>query len=387
MISRYVVETNDGLYNTMTKEILSKNSSIDLLKEKLFLKGQEKDALYKRIFSISQKHLCLRIIPTWECNLRCDHCSVLSLLKKRDECLIEPNSIIKFCKAYRARYGDVEINLLFLGGEALLRSKECLDILKSVINEFGEKEVKCTITTNLSVDLDEYALEFLSMCYDITISVDGVEEQHNWQRKPLDKKLNPYKKTLCNLFRLNKIGISDKVIVQAAVQQKMYDEKKYKDFYRSIMKTGIKKIKYGCCHPTKQNPEPDDLFISSLKISRVIPKLCCDYRYMSFFTINNKNELIGDYFGRTNVNHGNIKNFDFDKLEFEYKQKIIDNLNIMRDKTCMEECPVVAFCWGGCQNNDFIQENPSKTCGREGLEQVINKMAKEGTLTDKKIDD
>ena len=328
-------------------------------------------------------HLALRLLPTWECNLRCNHCCVLGLLKAKDDCEIRPEDVLKFCRAHKDRYGTTKFNLSFLGGECLLKARQCLEILDIVTHEFGEEAVHCSLTTNLSMDLDATHMALLCRCY-VDVSLDGLEDQHNWQRKSLTKESNPFRKTFCNLARLMKLGMKERVTVQAAVQQKMYDNTKKIEFFRSLIKIGVKKILYGTCYPTQQNPDPDQIYLECLKNPRLVQKTCCDYRYMNLFTINSKNEIVGDYFGLYQAKPFNLKDFGFsygmDDLEKAYKEKIRNGLNILHDKTCMDECPVVAYCWGGCQNSEFNAKEPSRYCSRDSLESLVRSMAEQGSL-------
>lgn len=383
LVSRYVVSTGGVLYNTMTQETLAEDADVELLRKHLFLAGQERDALEKRLFSPPGNELSLRILPTWECNLRCNHCCVLGLLKAKDECKIQPKDIVRFCVAHKKKYSTERINLSFLGGECLIKTQECLEIIAAVVDEFGDDKVQCSLTTNLAMDLDEQHLLLLSKCY-MDVSLDGTEDQHNWQRKSSDRNLNPYRKTLCNIARLIKLGLVDKITVQSAIQQEVYDENKKREFYRELMKIGVKKIIYGTCYPTRQNPEPDKIYLDCLKSPRLIKKICCDYRFMKLFTINSNNEIVGDYFGLAKTKPFDLGGFgssyDMAHIEKSYEDKIRGRLNILRDKTCLDECPVVAYCWGGCQNSEFVANEPSKNCDRESLKKVVDVLARNGGL-------
>lgn len=380
-LSRYVVEMDGSYYNTMTKVRLDLNSDESELKENLFLSGQENESLFLRLFK-KPADLHLRILPTWECNLRCKHCSVLQNLKKKDPCKIVPDDVLSFCRAHMDRYQHKKINVSFIGGECLLEAKKCLEIL-NLIEEGTDAEVSSSLTSNFAMVLDLQMVDLLSRMTNFMVSLDGDEEQHNWQRKAFSGEINPYKKTVANLKRAIRLGFAEKMIVQAAVQDAVFDQEKKEKQTRELFKMGIKKIKYGSCHPTNQNPDPDKTYLENLKNPTIHSKPCCEYRYMNFFTINSNNDLYSEYYALEN-NFGHLSDFDFDNIEKLYRQKILENLSILKDDVCMNQCPVVAYCWGKCINNELYFEefknNPSKYCGREGLENRISDMAIRGEL-------
>jgi len=384
LTSRYVVRTEGVLYNTMTQQSLPEDAPLDELEDGLFLAGQEGESLERRLFSPPKEELSLRILPTWECNLRCNHCCVLGLLKARDECKIDPADLVRLCRAHKERYGTRKFNVSFLGGECLIKARECLEILEGLIGEFGQENVNCSLTTNLALPLDADSVRLLSMSY-VDVSLDGLEDQHNWQRKSADKSVNPHRRTFCNLARLVKLGMGERMTVQAAIQQEVYDPEKQREFFKSLLKIGVKKIIYGTCYPTRQNPEPDQIYLDCLKTPKMFKRMCCDYRYMGLFTVNSKNEIVGDYFGLSDAEPLKLAEFgtsyDMESLERHYEAKIRGRLNILKDKTCTDKCPVVAYCWGGCQNSEFTAKEPSKYCNMTGLKEMVDELASRDILT------
>lgn len=380
-LSRYVFKVGEEYLNTMTQKRLPVNAEPEQLQESLFLSGQEEEAMNKRLFR-NPSDLQLRILPTWECNLRCKHCSVLKNLKKNDPCKVNPEDVLNFCLAHMKRYGHKKIGISFIGGECLLESGKCLEIMKLLEKESGA-EISSSLTTNFAMKLTEEMVELLSKMSNFMVSLDGDEEQHNWQRKSADNRLNPYKKTLANIKRMIILGLSEKMRVQAAIQDEVYDKDKKESQIRTLTKMGIKNISYGSCHPTVQKPDPDKMYLDSLKNPSVHTKPCCEYRYMNFFSVNSNNDLYSEYYALSNK-FSSLNDFDFDEIEKAYKKKIIDNLSILNDEVCMKQCPVVAYCWGKCINNELyfedFRKNPSKYCGMTSLEKRIKDMADQGGL-------
>ena len=170
--------------------------------------------------------------------------------------------------------------------------------------------------------------------------------------------------------------------VQAAIQEEVYDEEKKNAQLLLLTRMGLDVV-YSSCHPTIQNPIPDERYLNSLKSSRIHSKPCCEYRYMNFFSVNSDNGLYTEYYALSN-RLCDLDDFDLCEIERTYRQKIKDNLSILNDSVCMNECPVVAYCWGKCINNELyfedFRKNPSKYCGRESLHAKIKDMAEKGYI-------
>jgi radical SAM protein with 4Fe4S-binding SPASM domain len=379
--SRYVFESGDMLYNSMNNIKLNRDSSEDEFRSNFFLAGQERESLHARLF-IKPKRLAVKIIPTWECNLRCKHCSVLHRLRQRDDFSINPDDVIRFMKTFKDHYGLEKFSLFFIGGECLLRAKECLAIAEAVISELGRENMALSLTTNLSLDLTHESVKLLSMMDAFDVSLDGTEAQHNWQRKNHKdySDANPYRKTFFNIMRLVKLGLSNKIKVQAAVQDQVADEDEKVSFFESLISIGVlfDNITYGGVHPTVKNPKVDEAYTNYLRSTTFWKSPCCEYRYMAHFGFNPDGSYDYDYFENISENRSfNLsefgKSYGIAEVEDIYRNKIQKNMSVMNDEVCMNKCPVLAYCWGRCHNNTFNLSNPSSHCNMRGLEEEVKK--------------
>ena len=369
------------LYNSMNNIKLNRDSSEDEFRSNFFLAGQEQESLHARLF-IKPKRLAVKIIPTWECNLRCKHCSVLHRLRQRDDFSINPDDVIRFMKAFKDHYGLEKFSLFFIGGECLLRTKECLAIAEAVISELGSENVVLSLTTNLSLDLTHESVKLLSMMNAFDVSLDGTEAQHNWQRKNHKdySEKNPYRKTFFNLMRLVKLGLSNKIKVQAAIQDQVADEEKKISFFENLVSIGVlfDNITYGGVHPTVKNPKVDEAYKDYLRSTTFWKSPCCEYRYMAHFGFNPDGSYDYDYFENVSESRSfNLsefgKSYGIAEIEDIYRNKIQKNMSVMNDEVCMNKCPVLAYCWGRCHNNTFNLSNPSAHCNMRGLEEEVKK--------------
>lgn len=391
-LSRYVFkdEKYNVLHNSMTQRNLPIDSPKEILEKELFLNGQEKDSLNLRLFK-PPRNLQLNISPTWECTLRCKHCSILYKLKKQDECKINKTNLINFINSYCELYKTENISLSYISGEAMIENKFCLDTFKEIKKNHKEKINSLSTTTNLAYDLNKTIIDFFNEATSINVSLDGLEDQHNWQRKSFNK-INVYNKVIANIKRLILLGLKDKITIQASIQDEVYSEEKKRKFYKMIYSLGINNILYGCVHPTKQNPELDQSFKMAFKSKKIKNIPCCNYRYMSYFNISSNNKIYRSYYTEDdNTFLGDLENFNEINLSYlekdvarSYKEGIKKDMAIFQDDQCLNHCPVLAYCWGKCVSHDIAsKKKPSNFCNQKLLFEESLKLHKEGKIIDR----
>lgn len=374
-LSHYIYNTNNQLYHSVLDRYLPNDENI--LHNNFALKGQEYDALTTRLFS-TPTVLQLVIIPTWECNLRCSHCSVIHRLKKIDNNEIDISGLLRFISSYCDRYKITSISATLLGGEALLRVDKCNEIIDGIITISALHGFKCNLdlTTNLAISMTADIMRLLSKLDAFTVSLDGVESQHNQQRRS-NKLDNPYKATLENLRILVDAGMRKRIRIQAALNGPL-DVEARKDYFRQLLRIGIlpHNIVYGCVHPTNNNPVPSASFIKSIQSTKLRRRPCCEFRYMSYFLVDGRNELHTNYFN--DAEPLGSYDTDFGIIEGKYKQRILETMPLLQDPQCLS-CPVIGFCWGGCINKQ-VMGKPSLCCGKKNIQITVNNMALHGTL-------
>ena len=161
-LNHFVFESNNQLVNITTKKTLPKNSSFEDLKQNFFLEGQEQESINKALFSVVPRSISLKIIPTWECNLRCNHCFVLHRLLKEDKRQIDVDLLVSFINSYLSKYTGVDIiYVTFIGGEPSIKSDFNLGLIKKVKESFPNKKFFSSCTSN-GLELNEKSIEFFS---------------------------------------------------------------------------------------------------------------------------------------------------------------------------------------------------------------------------------
>lgn len=375
-LSLYVVETtNDGaktLFNTVTRRHLPIDATEDQLKANHFLSGDEKNAIFAHLTRPTQR-AAFTIVNTWECNLRCTHCTVTHKLLKKDPLELNVEKTSAFLRRFKQHYNLPHIMLTFLGGEPLLRPQsisDCMDVL-------GTKEFMYGITTNLTTTFDKLTMSVLDRLNHIGVSVDGTEAIHNEQRRSLTLATDPFQTTINNLKSLVIAGYRDKVSVQGAINDKYLTNGHKREFYRMLLKLGIKfeKIRFACLHPTTKNPQMSSVFANSLKNDSLRGQVCCKYRYYNF-VIDRDGTIFADYYTWEKI--GSIDD-DIETIDRAAKQ-LIGRMPVLQDEKC-KTCSAIGYCWGGCTNGEVaVGDTPSKYCDQEGLIKNITLRAQSGSL-------
>lgn len=390
--SNYVYETqiNDKtfLYHSLFQTMVEKGLDEESLRKGMFLAGQEREALYKRIYD-REKRLKFFYVATWECSLRCPFCFVLKELEKKDYAKTDPDQLAIFLTNYFDRYTDTEkIAVSYLGGEPLMeRGFENCKTMQSVTADFAKRKglkLETTITTNGTITLDEDRLNFLKEIDMIAVSVDGDQLSHDLQRKVYRKDLlngeSPYIKTLRAIRSIVKAGMKDRITINSALSDDIYnDPARMKEYVLTMLALGVdsKHLHIGTIVPTECRPKNTENYNAYLNSGFVFPKPCCVFQHMSFFTLHG-NALHGNYYEMKKSQFGTLAS-TLEEIEDRYKQYIANTMPVLSDETCMS-CPVIGFCWGGCNHSKVLKEQPSKSCNQKLLELNVRKSAEAGTI-------
>lgn len=372
-LSRYVLKTikNDQevYWHTVLKRAVPAS---EVLSDPLFIAGSEEEAIRTYLTRPIQR-ASFTIINTWECNLRCTHCTVASKLLKQDTNELDLDATIGFLKKFKDHHDNPTISAIFLGGEPLLKP----EVIRKFIVKTYRQSFLYGITTNLAVDLSRSVLKCLKNLHSIGVSLDGLEESHNEQRRPLYTIDNPFQKTLFNIVTLVKLGLRSRINVQAALRDEYLTPEHTRAYYRLLMKCGIKpeQIKFSCVHPTERKQAPTETFLASLKSPRLSTQPCCKYRLHNYI-IDINGTIYSDYYTWTKV--GTIQSSISEIMERSLKLSL--EMPALSDQKC-RECPVIGYCWGGCTNGQkAVGKEPSKYCDQENLITTVQRKAQNGIL-------
>lgn len=375
-------------FNTITKEKYFRNESDFFYNENMCYEGQELELIKKQLFK--QPNVANFLVTnTWECSLRCGHCCVIDKLKSNETDDIDIDKFKKFLVSYRERYAknkkEFVVYIAFAGGEPGLRPLQGYnqiitykEVFKDYINFFS------TCTTNLYYDLTEEHIIFFKEINMIVVSIDGLEYDHNKQRKCFGdhaKNGNPFQKTVENLqILIEKIGPKS-IKVQASLKDEIfYDQEKKVAFFEYFIRKGmyVENISWNGLFPTRRNPIISQAFKEASKPPVLNASPCCKYRFMSRIHVDPNNKIYSDYFQHNYINEmcflGTLDD-DIEKIEEKYKNMILQEMPIMKDKNCMD-CPVIGYCWGKCINaNETINIKPSLLCNKsELIKEVFSKL-------------
>jgi radical SAM protein with 4Fe4S-binding SPASM domain len=397
MLNRYVVTTRCGvtpvLFNTISSKTLPVDASTEQLSSELFLEGQERELLERRLFG-RPKAASFVVATTWECSLRCGHCCVIDKLRKVDDRELDVEKLKTFWNRYRDAYAADKaypMMMAIVGGEAVgLRPEKSLAVLRAFWEVFPEHEhAVTTTTTNLFYKLTKDHLSLFDELGLVTVSIDGARDDHNKQRKAFTlRDENPFDLAMANLKTLlnRDENFYRKVRIQASVRDEVFfDNAKRVAFFEAVMRAGVpyEQIKWGGLYPTKREPEYSRAFQAVKLRGNVRTSPCCKYRMMSRFQIDPDNKVYTDYYQRDYIEDISLLGELDDPLEAmadRYRSLIKREMPIFGDENCMK-CPVLGYCWGGCVNGTVIIGNkPSYGCGQAALVEKIGGMAASGTL-------
>ncbi len=136
--------------------------------------------LYRRNKTLQRRDHVLKQLfweCTWRCNLSCRHCG--SDCKSASEVRDMPaEDFLKVIDSLRPHVDPHKVNIVITGGEPLVRKD-----LEVVGRELYKRQFPWGIVTN-GMLLTEQKLDSLRAAglHNITISLDGLEESHNWMR-------------------------------------------------------------------------------------------------------------------------------------------------------------------------------------------------------------
>ncbi len=388
MLSQFVYKTDGLLLHSITNRALPLDASPELLRANHFYKDQDEEAIKNRL-SRTSDHLSLNIVPTWECSLRCGHCCVLYQLKKEDPDKIDPIKLYNFLNSYFTKFTNCKsLTIGFIGGESLLYPKEVLELIETCkqIKDKFDLKLKFKTTTNLAYDLELEHIKIFNELEVVAVSVDGLEAEHNFQRRAYKQKdINPFWTTINNIKRLLDLGFRDKLRVQAALRDNLLTEEYIVKFKQYMTEVGIllEHISVGSIAETKQNPLVSESWKTHKRNSVVLnSRPCCKYRFMSKMQINPDGIIYDNFYTTENAKLGTLDD-SIESLIAKNIELIFNHMPALKDKNCLS-CPVLGYCWGGCViEHRTIKDRPSSICSRDKLIPHVQQLALKGKLIPK----
>jgi radical SAM protein with 4Fe4S-binding SPASM domain len=384
-LSPHVHETTeDGrpvFYNLLTKRSLPMaDAAAGPLRDGFFLAGQEEQAARAALASYSPT-LVLNVNPTWECTLRCKHCCVLTQLVKEQRETIDVPKFVGFVDRCLAARAYERFNMSFAGGEPLLRPATivgCVEGGRALAQKHG-RSFSCGMTTNGTVPLDPEVVRALECVDRIVVSIDGLKDYHNHQRRPFQSHIDPFDVALANVEAMQDLGLNDKIRIQAALPDHLLDDADYiAAFFRFFLEMGIADVVWGSIHPTDV-VKPSQHFVQNLKGAHFRNEPCCKFRVASAFSVDPSHRVFDTVWEWTQSELGTLDS-DPEEIYGRQLEMIYSSFPCLKDKTCMS-CPAMGVCWGGCVNGvTLVGDKPSYFCDRRAMVDKVRACAADGTL-------
>lgn len=179
---------------------------------------------------------------TYRCNLACRGCGVDAKRNVnssyRESSTDEIVLILEKIKDYKEKHPHVPIYIYFGGGEPFMRN-DLKEILKVASDFFGSENI--ALDTNGTVASVDEIIEISEYVNRIGISIDGLEEYHNWWRNPTNEseKWHTIIEKISTLLS-KKQEMREKIEVASVVTKKNLDE--IPELINLLVNKGVKKF-------------------------------------------------------------------------------------------------------------------------------------------------
>ncbi len=164
--------------------------------------------------------LTIYCVLTMNCNLGCSYCFEKD--KPRKDCVLSKEKIVDGISTIISSKNATSINVVFTGGEPLLKYDSLKYIVEGLNTKYGEK-CGYGLITNGTV-LDEQKIEFFSKNkFSLQISIDGNRPVHDSIRKYVNDNKGSYDLILNNLGKIYKFGYDLGVAIRFNLGNRNYD--------------------------------------------------------------------------------------------------------------------------------------------------------------------
>lgn len=236
--------------------------------------------LYKRIKQQRRMEHPLRQLfweCTWRCNLSCRHCgsdckssSIIPDMPAED--------FLKVIDSLLPHVNRHQLNIVITGGEPLVRKD-----LEQVGRQLYDRELPWGIVTNgLLLNAERFESLRRAGLHNITISLDGTEECHNWMRNhPLS-----FKKAYAAIKMVAAAGDLNFDVVTCVNRRSLPQLNEIKEL---LIAAGVKKWRLFTIFPSGRAAEYPDFelskdevdtlmqfIINTRKEGRIHPSFCCE---------------------------------------------------------------------------------------------------------------
>lgn len=320
------------------------------------------------------KTICL--VLNNSCNLNCQYC--FANKGKYDK----PNEQMKFEKAKEALDNLIrcvrnnngnELTVAFFGGEPLLSFELIKRVVEYMKNKADELICKYMITTNGTLITPEIANFFEVNKFNVTISIDGNEAQHNIFRKYISGK-GSYSTVMnaVNMFK-NKAPINARITIAS------HNTDIFKAV-ESIVNLGIKRITFALDYKISES----DYITFESSFKQLIEKYITDIKSGKYYDITNITSVLASIVlhqrCKAHCNAGIsyitlsadakyyrcprfVGNEPFCMGTVEESHTLLNNMQkfkaslgesaIKRNLNC-ENCPYVYLCGGVCYHHAYV---------------------------------
>lgn len=377
-LGRYCITLDDGrFYNTITHKFVLAQQ----LNEQFMLAGQEHAAI--------RQHLCsgvvrqVRLIPSFECNLRCPHCYVGHMLERPSGDPIG-SSDPKLVADFLACLPGNNLAGCFVGGEPFLHP----DFMRALMADKRLANFRWSVTTNGMFDFEQMA-DIIERLSNIAFSVDGLPPDHNRTRKSLQQVDDQFGVVYRNIRATVKRfpRLVKQLIVQGCHVGTTYDVEQRYQYFALMRLAGVlaANIRLGHEAPTINRPKATQFVNHVCRQTRTMP--CCDYSNLTLLIYDNA--IYNTYHQLAEAKPLGKLTDALDDIMGVRLQRVLTTMPMLHDDVCMNECRAVGICWGYCSNarHTFKDNKPSSICDRSWKETHLLEAVKDGRLAREVFDE
>lgn len=366
--------------------------------------------LSEAINSRGRKMINVTIIPTYNCNFRCEYCFERNLQKNAFEWLNEKisNEIVDaiFTQLVKYRESGLVVDGIYLfGGEPLLKAN--MEIVEYICKKAREMEVPIACISN-GYDLDQYIdlIKKYNFKY-VQITIDGIGEEHD-KRRYLVGGQGTYNRIVSNISKALEQGVN--IVLRSNINKKNTVEiLRLMDFYRESGWLEKDNFSYYFKSTLKCYDEIGDAY-SDVELMKELTKVYEDniekFRFNSIYNglsdklsnmlknntfapmrsgycganmgmytvdpfgdiypcwdvLNDKDEVIGS----VDISKGE---FVFNESHDRWKERTVDKIDDCK------KCKYMLFCGGGCSAQAKVMNNDINRAFCDDFQFIFNEVA------------
>lgn len=379
-ITDQVVEIEKNMFDNIS--LLDKEQIKKLLRALIILPDEvdEKEVISRIYGGVDNENIAIVLIPTFECNLRCEYCYQKEYHKNGKKINIQDirdwmeRQLIKH---YR------KLNIQLYGGEPLLCKEDILDLISGLYKNNKDIEITVSICTNGYFLDNKFLIELQRYCEieNIQVTIHHIEELYNGYHRMVIGNIN-------SIIKHNNFSF---------ILRFDMDKENGKFILKFLEKLGQKRGYYVTLAPilATETYKNDKLYDNeSIALISEFENLLQNEGYNVTRRLNytckmllKPNVIVIDpegylykcdaMAGKKKFSIGNIENFDIYHSNFNIKEIFLSSM-WNQPIECFE-CEVMPLCMGNCRYRNNFKTQKAIICYKKLIVKAIEKKIQQRT--------